>query len=116
MVGERKMKTKKDYIPSPEHFKNLTIFREYPGAFIPKDKVPIDKIKISKKHLDFPNPVDEEEVSYIVNDFCLEGWEPIMIDKDYFLTDGQHRLEAAKRIGLKYIDVIIDNTEQFIQK
>lgn len=99
-----------DYIPSNEHFKKYSIFKEHPDVFIPRDKVPIDKIKIAQKYFDFPNRVQKDEVDYIVNDFCLEGWEPIMINKDYFLTDGQHRLEAAKRMGLKYIDVIIVDT------
>ncbi|ODS38273.1 MAG: hypothetical protein A7315_12690 [Candidatus Altiarchaeales archaeon WOR_SM1_79] len=103
------MKTKMDYIPSLEHFKEYSIYKKHPAVFKPVDKVQIDKIKIDKKYFAFPNPISERDVNHIINDFCLEGWEPIYINPDYFLTDGQHRLEAAKRMGLKYIDVIIVN-------
>ena len=105
------MKTKIEYIPSMEHFKNYCAYKEYPNVFKPTDKFPIDEIKIDKKYFDFPNPISEEDVNYIINNFCLDGWEPIMINNDYFLIDGQHRLEAAKRMGLKYIDVIIIDTK-----
>lgn len=106
------MKAKTEYIPSPKHFKEYTIFKKHPSVFMPKDAVSIDKIKIDKKYLSFPNPVRQEEVDYIVNDFCLDGWEPIMINQDNFLLDGQHRIEAAKRMGLEYIDVIIEDNEK----
>lgn len=96
-----------DYIPSPGYFKDYIIYKEHPMVFKPTDKFPIEEIKIDKKYFSFPNSVREEDVNYMINNFCLEGWEPIMINKNYFLTDGQHRLEAAKRMGLKYIDVII---------
>jgi ParB-like chromosome segregation protein Spo0J len=38
-------------------------------------------------------------------------WIPITVNKELYLLDGQHRLEAAKRMKLKYIDVVIQNTE-----
>ncbi len=100
-----------DYIPSPENFKDYRVYKEHPTVFKPTDKFPIEEIKIDKKYFSFPNSVREGDVNYMINNFCLEGWEPIMISKNYFLTDGQHRLEAAKRMGLKYIDVIIVNTK-----
>jgi ParB-like chromosome segregation protein Spo0J len=40
----------------------------------------------------------------------LNFWTPITLDEEGYLLDGQHRLEAAKRMGLKYIDVVIQNT------
>lgn len=101
------MRTKTNYIPCKDCFKNYSIFKKHPTIFIPKDKVPIKDIKFSKK---YPNPLIKEEVGYIVDDFCIDGWEPIWINQNYFLTDGQHRLAAAKKIGLKYIDVIIEDT------
>jgi len=63
------MKTKTDYIPCEEHFKNYSIYKKHPDLFIPTDKVPINKIKITQKYFDFPNPVQEERVNYMINDF-----------------------------------------------
>jgi hypothetical protein len=103
------MRAKTNYIPCDDCFKNYSIFKEHPTIFIPKDKVPIEDIKLSKK---YPNPLIEEEVGYIVDDFCIEGWEPIWIDQNNSLTDGQHRIAAAKRMGLKYVDVIIEDLDE----
>ncbi len=108
--------TKNEYIPSPEYFKTYTTYKEHPDIFRPKNKVPVNRIKLDRKRLAFPNPVRGKDVDYLINNFCLEGWEPIMIDTHYFLVDGQHRLEAAKRMGLKYIDVIIEDTEKLNAK
>jgi ParB-like chromosome segregation protein Spo0J len=32
---------------------------------------------------------------------------PILVNTDFFLLDGQHRLQVAKKLGLKYVDVAI---------
>ena len=101
----------KNYIACPEWSKTYSVYKQYPLQFQVKDKVPISKIKFDVKYLDFPNPVLEDEVQRIVNEFYLGAWEPIFVNKKYFLLDGQHRLEAAKRMGLKYIDIVILDTE-----
>ncbi len=82
------------------------MFKKYP-AFIIVEKVPIDKIKINRKLLLPDNPVDTEEVEYMVNNFEVGAWIPITVNKNYYLLDGQHRLECAKKIGLKFIDVVM---------
>ena len=41
------------------------------------------------------------------HNFYENAWEPIIVNEDYFLLDGQHRLRLAFRIGLKYIDLIM---------
>lgn len=95
------------YIPAPDNFKNYLIYQEYPEAFKPLNKFPISKIKIAKRYLSYPNPVRQYDVECIVNDFHIEGWEPIYLNEAGFLLDGQHRLAAAKKMKLKYIDAII---------
>ncbi|HHT9116226.1 MAG: ParB N-terminal domain-containing protein, partial [Planctomycetes bacterium] len=74
--------------------------------WIPIDKIRIRKIKIDKKFL--PNEVDDDEVTYMINNFDEEVWHAVMINEDYFLLDGQHRLRMAFRTGMKYIDVIME--------
>jgi hypothetical protein len=75
----------------------------------PEAKVPIRKIKIDRKRLAFDNPVEAAQVSWIVANFDRELWIPIIVDKDYYLVDGQHRLAVARKLGLQYIDVVIED-------
>jgi ParB-like chromosome segregation protein Spo0J len=35
-----------------------------------------------------------------------------MVNRDFFLLDGQHRLAAAQNMKLKFLDVVIDNGEK----
>lgn len=97
----------KDYIRSPHHWKEMWINaskRDFDWDWIPIDKVRIRKIKKDKKFL--PNEVDDDQVSYMIDNFDEEVWEPISLNEDYCLLDGQHRLRLAFRTGMKYIDVI----------
>ena len=99
----------KGYIQSPYHRKEMWINaskRDFDWDWIPIDKIFIKKIKIDKKFL--PNEVNDDEVTYMINNFDEEVWHPVMINKDYFLLDGQHRLRLAFRTGMKYIDVIME--------
>ena len=77
----------------------------------PVNKVEINNIKIDKSLMSFDNPIYESTLEDILYGFDLYQWIPITVNKDYYLLDGQHRLEAAKRMKLKYIDVVIQNTE-----
>ena len=98
-----------DYIRSPYHWKEMWINaseRDSDWDWMPIDKIFIKKIKIDKKFL--PNEVNDDEVTYMINNFDEEVWHPVMINKDYFLLDGQHRLRLAFRTGMKYIDVIME--------
>ena len=74
-----------------------------------KDKVPIKKVKIDRKLFSFDNLVDKKAVFYMTANFSKDIWIPITVNKDYYLLDGQHRLEVAKAFGLSYIDVIIED-------
>ena len=71
------------------------------------ERVNIDKIKIDKSRFSFNNNISDFVVERIVNSFDLSFWEPIAVDNEYYLRDGQHRLEAAKRMNLDYLDVAI---------
>ena len=58
--------------------------------------------------MSFPNDVDDDEVTHMINNFEEDVWEPILINSDYYLLDGQHRLQLAFRTGIKFIDVIME--------
>ncbi len=100
----------KIYIPSKNYCKEMYINyakHDPEWDWIPINKVPIKKIKVKRELFDYPNEVEEDEVTYMVNNFYENAWEPIIVNEDYFLLDGQHRLRLAFRIGLKYIDLIM---------
>lgn len=99
----------KDYIRSPYHWKEMWLNAaktDYDWDWISIDRVRIRKIKIDKRFL--PNEVDDNEVTYMINNFEEEVWQPVLINEDYCLLDGQHRLRLAFRTGMKYIDVIME--------
>lgn len=100
------------YIPCQTFFMDSWTMKENPDIFKPTLRFPIKKIIIDKSKLSFPNPVIKENVDNIVNEFYLDAWEPVWITPDYYLVDGQHRIEVAKRIKLEYMDVIIYNEKE----
>lgn len=94
--------TKTNYIPMGEIWK---------GGFFSVglvEKVPLSKIKIDKNLFAWQNEVDFSEVDFIIENFNLDFWMPIRITEDYFLLDGQHRLQVARKMGLEFIDACID--------
>lgn len=95
-----------------EDNRNVLVKRNVPiEYFIPFRKIPIENIKFDRSLLSFPNPIYEGTVQTILEHFNEYAWFPILINKDYFLLDGQHRLEVAHRLNLRFIDAIIDNQE-----
>jgi DNA adenine methylase len=99
-----------DYIPVLDI--NKTLFTNFDKPYwVFKERVSIDTILVSKNKMSFQNKVSENAVNEIVENFELLGWLPITLDKENYLLDGQHRLEAAKKLKLKYIDVVIQDTE-----
>jgi hypothetical protein len=88
---------------------NMVAYQD--GMFTPTPKTPIDQIKVDKSLWSWQNDRSEERVSYMLTNFDESLWEPVYINPDYFLLDGQHRLEVAKRMGLKFLDVVIENEE-----
>lgn len=83
----------RNYIPCLEHWKDM--FRQYDFF--------IEEIKRKK----LMNEVCGGDVLYMLLNFSKDVWMPITLDEKNFLIDGQHRLELAKQMGLKYIDVVI---------
>lgn len=57
----------------------------------------------------YANNVGEESVNAIVKDFYIGAWGSIFLNPKNYLIDGQHRLAAAKRMGFKFIDIVIIN-------
>lgn len=90
----------KNYIPCLEHWKDM--FRQY-DRFKIVDRFLIEDIKRKK----LINKVNKGDVLYMLLNFSKEAWMPITIDEKNFLIDGQHRLELAEQMGLKYVDVVI---------
>lgn len=99
---------KTTYIPSPDYLTSMYSKPEYHGRWMVVPKVPVDKIQIDKSLFSFPNALSWNEVEYMSKNFELGAWFPIMVNSEYFLLDGQHRLATAKKMKLKYIDIVID--------
>lgn len=89
-----------NYIPVKKHWINM--YEQHDFYKIHK-RFPIHRIRLKSLR----NKVDKKEVLYMLMNFNKEAWMPIIMDKDYFLTDGQHRLELARQFGIEFIDVII---------
>lgn len=79
------------------------------GEWRPVDRIPIRRIRVKKSLLSFANEVDTTQVDDMVKNFSQEVWIPILVNQDFFLLDGQHRLAAAKKMKLRYIDVIVED-------
>ncbi len=93
------------YIPSPEHWKDM--FRQY-SFYDVKERVSIKTIKINRTLFCYDNSPDINEIHYMVKHFEENSWLPIRVNRNFFLLDGQHRLACARKMGLKYIDVVVD--------
>ena len=97
----------KNYIPV-ELWRTTYTRPQIAESFTFVEKVPLSKIKIDKSLFSWQNEVSPSHVDFIVENFDIDFWMPILINSEYFLLDGQHRLQVAKKLGLKYIDVVID--------
>lgn len=53
------------------------------------------------------NEVDHGEVLHTLTNFDQEVWNPVMIDGENYLVDGQHRLVVATQLCMRYIDVVV---------
>jgi hypothetical protein len=97
----------KVYIPATTNWKetysNLSKIDDL-WDWIPMDKISVRKIKVGK---DFPNEANDNDVTYMINNFYEDAWDSIVVDENYYLLDGRHRLTLAERAGFKYIDVIV---------
>lgn len=91
----------KEYIPSEQHWKDM--YAQYPTMYRVVEKFPIEKIRRRK----MPNEIDYKEVLYTLMNFYPPVWEPITIDEENYLLDGQHRLAVAGQLCMRYIDVVV---------
>ena len=101
-----------DYIPALKFNKEDLFVRNYDKPYwVPRSKVLLSDIKIDKKIMSYDNPILDNTLNNIITSFDIYRWIPITVNKDFYLLDGQHRLEAARRMKLKYIDVVIQDTD-----
>lgn len=105
------MTPKSAYIPSPDYLTSMYSKPEFNGRWVVQTKIPIEKLKIDKSLFSFQNDVDLDAVEYMCQTFEVGAWYPVMVNPDFFLLDGQHRLAAAQKMQLQYIDVVIDHGE-----
>ena len=105
------MASRTTYIPSPDYLTSMYSSPEFSGRWVVHTKIPIEKLKIDKTLFSFQNDVDMDAVEYMCKNFEVGAWYPLMVTPNFFLLDGQHRLAAAQKMKLHYIDVVIDNGE-----
>lgn len=103
---------KKTYIPSPEYLTSMYDKPEFRGRWTVASKIPIEKIKVDRTLFSHQNEFNRADVESIADNFEISAWFPIMVNPAFFLLDGQHRLAAAQKMKLEYLDVVIDNGEQ----
>ncbi len=98
----------RNYIPVKKHW--FEMFTKYDKPYwMPALRVPIGKIKIDKSLFAYQNKVSQSDVLYMLMNFDRNAWMPITLNEEYYLLDGQHRLELARQMGLSYIDAIIED-------
>lgn len=102
------MKTRQKYIPTLDLWRSMFLQSCFGGRWTIKEKVSISEIKIDKSLFSFQNEVSQSQVDSMVEEFSIDYWIPITVNPEYYLLDGQHRLQTAERLGLRYIDVVID--------
>lgn len=100
----------RDYIPVKKHWFEMYTKFDKP-YFIPQLKFPVEKIKIDKSYYADKQEIFKTDMFYMLVNFDREAWTPVLINTDYHLLDGYHRIEVAKQMGLAFIDVIIEDTE-----
>ena len=78
---------------------------------IPLDKIIVGKFRVREK-------LDDEHIEEIAESFKQDGqWEPIIVRPSrekvgyYELIAGEHRVEAAKRIGWKDIEATVKDVD-----
>ncbi len=98
-----------NYIPVPQA--NYELYTQFDRPYwTPARRVSVEAILIDKSRMDFQNEVSPEQVKIIIENFNIDFWYPIILDKEGYLLDGQHRLEIAHIVGLKYLDAVIQDT------
>ena len=71
-----------------------------------KSNVRLISVDLLTTDMTYQSPVKESHVKDIVKNFNTEATGIITVshrDGKYHVTDGQHRVEVYKRMGIKYI-------------
>lgn len=100
----------RDYIPVKRHWFEMYTKFDKP-YFTPHLKFPIEKIEVDTSYYADKQKAFKDDMLYILVNFDREVWTPLLINKDYRLLDGYHRIEVAKQMGLAFVDVVIEDTE-----
>lgn len=103
--ARRYAKPATDYIPATDH--SIERYTRNLGFGV-RRKVPVADIKIDKSRMAYANEVSAENVDWMAENFDREIFDPVTLDGEGYLLDGQHRLTLAKRKGLRYIDAVVD--------
>ena len=74
----------KNYIPV-ELWRDTYTNPQMAKSFTFVEKVPLSKIKIDKSLFSFQNEVSSSRVEFMVKNFDIDFWMPIIINSDYFL-------------------------------
>ena len=104
----------RDYIPVKKHWFGMYLRLNNSNKkqyYTPHLKFPIEKIRVDISHYADKQEMFRADVFYMLVNFDRTVWEPVIINKSGLLLDGYHRVEAAKQMGLFFIDLVIEDTE-----
>jgi DNA modification methylase len=104
------MKKLSDYVPASQGITSTyNVFNGTNFTFI--SRFPVERIKSEERSAEAQKEIDYNWVAHILGNFDDRLWEPIVLDHDYYLIDGYHRLAVAKLLRLRYIDIIVTDNE-----
>jgi len=95
-----------NYIPT-QNYPNFKLFPELKLWFDKKEKVEIKNIKIDNSKFAYNNPIYDWTVENITKWFDINSRDPILINKDWYLLDWQHRLKACSILWIDFIDALV---------
>lgn len=83
---------------------------DLPGPDWEGFEVPVDELHTDG---DNPNEMSDELFTELVDNIRKYGWlDPILADADGLISDGEHRLKAAKEIGLEEVPVLGEDLDE----
>lgn len=77
----------------------------------------ISVVAVSEMYVDptYQRPLDERHVDKIVRKYAPELWMPLLVapmPRGYAVVEGQHRYEAAKRLGIMLLPCVVKHMTQ----
>ncbi len=61
-----------------------------------------------------PNVLDAKGYNFLMKEIKKRGMvQPILVDRDYVIIDGEHRWRASKQVGLTEVDVVMVDVDKF---